>query len=138
MFALACFTMDLYWASPDIKEYNSLFTINTFFNSFMHWRIAFDLFLLAFSAGLFVVPLYTYLQIISPPGSRARIIATNNIYNALFMVMGTLMVIGLLHFSAAIPQIFLILSLLNAAVACFVGIYLKKVAVPTNHMVEER
>lgn len=137
MFALACFTMDLYWASPNIKEYHSLFTLHTFFSFFIHWRIAFDLFMLAFSAGLFVVPLYTYLQIVSPPGTRARIIATNNIYNALFMVMGTLMVIGLLHFSAAIPQIFLILSLLNATVACIIRIYLKKVVVPTNHVFEE-
>lgn len=105
MFAFSCFTMDLYWATP-LTEQGSLLTLNTFFTQFTHWRIAFDLFMLAFSSGLFVVPLYTYLQIASPPHSRARIIATNNIYNALFMVIGTFMVIGLLHFSAAIPKIF--------------------------------
>jgi hypothetical protein len=66
------------------------------------------------------------LQVASPPHTRARIIATNNIYNALFMVLGTLMVIGLLHFSAAIPQIFLILSLLNAVAALLARIYLKR------------
>jgi hypothetical protein len=86
--------------------------------------------MLAFSSGLFVVPLYTYLQVASPPHSRARIIATNNIYNALFMVIGTFMVIGLLHFSAAIPKIFLILSLLNAVAALLAKINLKKVVLP--------
>ncbi len=129
MFAFSCFTMDLYWATP-LTEQGSLLTLNTFFTQFTHWRIAFDLFMLAFSSGLFVVPLYTYLQIASPPHSRARIIATNNIYNALFMVIGTFMVIGLLHFSAAIPKIFLILSLLNAVVALLAKINLKKVVLP--------
>lgn len=129
MFAFSCFTMDLYWATP-LTEQGSLLTLNTFFTQFTHWRIAFDLFMLAFSSGLFVVPLYTYLQIASPPHSRARIIATNNIYNALFMVIGTFMVISLLHFSAAIPKIFLILSLLNAVVALLAKINLKKVVLP--------
>ncbi len=132
MFAFTCFTMDLYWATPEITEQDTLFSLMTFFTRFSHWRIAFDLFMLAFSSGLFVVPLYTYLQVMSPPHSRARIIATNNIYNSLFMVMGTFMVIGLLHFSAAIPQIFLILSVLNALVAIFALIYLKKVPLPEN------
>ncbi|KTD73049.1 MFS transporter [Legionella tucsonensis] len=129
MFAFSCFTMDLYWATP-LTEQGSLLTLNTFFTRFTYWRIAFDLFMLAFSSGLFVVPLYTYLQVASPPHSRARIIATNNIYNALFMVTGTFMVIVLLHFSAAIPKIFLILSLLNAVVALLAKINFKKVVLP--------
>ncbi|KTD41048.1 MFS transporter [Legionella parisiensis] len=126
MFAVSFFTMDLYWATPLMEE-GSLLTLNTFFTQFTHWRIAFDLFMLAFSSGLFVVPLYTYLQVASPPQSRARIIATNNVYNALFMVIGTIMVISLLHFSAAIPKIFFILSLLNAVVALLAKINLKRV-----------
>ncbi|MBI2786316.1 MAG: MFS transporter [Legionella longbeachae] len=132
MLAFTFFTADLYLASPYIKENTSLFTVFSFFNSFLHWRIAFDLFMLAFSCGLFVVPLYTYLQVVSPPESRARIIATNNIYNALFMVAGTFMVIVLLHFSAAIPQIFLVLSLLNAFAALLAHIYLRRVPMPNN------
>ena len=137
MFGFTCFSMDLYWATFDIREQDSLLTIITFFTTFMHWRIAFDLFMMAFSAGLFVVPLYTYLQFVSPPELRARIIATNNIYNSMFMVAGTLMVISLLHFSAAIPQIFLILSILNAIAALLARAGLKRVVSLTNHMVEE-
>ncbi|QMT60570.1 MFS transporter [Legionella sp. PC997] len=132
MFAFTCFSMDLYWATPTTEQ-GILFSLNNFFTRFAHWRIAFDLFMLAFSSGLFLVPLYTYLQVASPPHGRARVIATNNIYNSLFMVIGTLMVIGLLHFSAAIPQIFLILSLLNAVVALLARIYLKRVVLPENN-----
>lgn len=127
MLAFTCFTFDLYWVSPLIETHESLFTLSNFFSSLMHCRIVFDLFMLAFSAGLFVVPLYTYLQIASRPEERARVIATNNIYNSLFIVLGTLMVMGLLHFSAAIPQIFLILSLLNAVVAVLAWIYLRRI-----------
>lgn len=81
--------------------------------------------MLAFCAGLFVVPLYTYLQIISPVENRARTIAANNIFNALFMVMGTLLVMLLLFFSFSIPQVFLILCLLNLVAAMFLFLGLR-------------
>ncbi|KTD06511.1 2-acylglycerophosphoethanolamine acyltransferase [Legionella gratiana] len=137
MFAFTCFSMDLYWATPHLNEPKNVFTLINFFNHFVHWRIAFDLFMLAFSAGLFIVPLYTYLQVASPPESRAQVIATNNIYNSMFMVAGALLVIALLHFSAAIPQIFLILSVLNAFAALLAKICLKKVVLPINSGVRE-
>lgn len=126
MFACSVFTFDLYWASPTGVVAEPLQKLQTFFTYFMHWRISFDLFMLSFSAGLFVVPLYTYLQVTSNPQSRARTIAVNNIYNALFMVLGSFMVIAFLHFSSAIPQIFLTLSMLNAIAALFVWLGLQK------------
>ncbi len=119
MLGFSVFTFDLYWASPKAQVHEPLFGILTLFSYFMHWRIAFDLFMLAFSAGLYVVPLYTYIQIASNPETRARTIAANNIYNALFMVLGTLIVMVLLHLNIAIPQVFLIFSLLNC-IAAFV------------------
>jgi hypothetical protein len=81
--------------------------------------------MLAFSAGLFVVPLYTYLQVASNPDARARTIAANNIYNAMFMVFGTMLVMVLLHFNVAIPQVFLLLSILNLFAALFLWICLR-------------
>lgn len=118
MISLSVFTFDLYWASPvAVDSSEPLFGLLNFFTYFAHWRIAFDLFMLAFSAGLFVVPLYTFLQVASHPEARARTIAANNIYNALFMVGGTFFVMVLLYFNIAIPQVFLILSLLNLVAA---------------------
>lgn len=118
MLAFTLFSFDLYWASPPDAPLNQpLINLLYFFTYFVHWRIAFDLFMLAFSAGIFVVPLYTYLQVASHPENRARTIAANNIYNALFMVLGTLLVMLLLHLNIAIPQVFLILSLLNIIAA---------------------
>ena len=127
MLALTCFTFDLYWASPtEIQVSEHLTTLFVFFAHFKHWRIAFDLFMLAFCAGLFVVPLYTYLQVASHPDARARTIAANNIYNALFMVFGTFLVMVLLHFKVAIPQVFLLISIMNSVAALGLWLCLKK------------
>lgn len=112
------FTFDIYCASPAIDYAgDTLLTLPSFFSCLRHWRIAVDLLMLGVCGGLFVVPLYTYLQVASPPDSRARTIAANNIYNALFMVIGTGVVMLLLRLNVGIPKVFLIFSLLNALVA---------------------
>jgi MFS family permease len=126
MFLLSCFSFDLYWASPVEETKEPLLTLFLFFSYSKHWRISFDLFMLALSAGLFVVPLYAYLQITSRVDARARTIAANNIYNSLFMVLGTLLVMLLLKLEVTIPQVFLILSLLNTLVALCLWIFLRK------------
>lgn len=125
MLAFTGFTFDLYWASPTMEAGETLFGLTNFFTSVRHYRVAFDLFMLAFCGGLYMVPLYTYLQITSPPEERARVIATNNICNALFMVFGALSVMVLLHFSIGIPEIFLILCVLNIGAAFLAWKHLK-------------
>ena len=52
------------------------------------WRMVIDLFLLAACGGVFSVPLYAIIQNRAAPTERARIVAANNIMNALFMVAG--------------------------------------------------
>jgi MFS family permease len=58
--------------------------------------VLFDLFALGLFGGFFIVPLYALIQLRSAPEQRARIIAANNILNALFMVVGALAAAGLL------------------------------------------
>jgi 1-acyl-sn-glycerol-3-phosphate acyltransferase len=81
------------------------------------WRIVMDLLLLAIFGGFFIVPLYSLIQQRSEETERSRIIAGNNILNALFMVGAALLLVLLFHLEFTIPQIFLILALLNFAVA---------------------
>lgn len=126
MLAFTCFIFDIYWASPVTEVGDVLLTLSTFFTYFKHWRIAIDLFMLGFCGGLFVVPLYTYLQVTSPVESRGRTIAANNIYNSLAMVIGTGIVMLLLHFSISIPKVFFLFSILNALVAVLLFFYLRK------------
>ncbi len=61
-----------------------------------HWRVMADLALLAFSAGFYSVPMYALIQLRAQPSHRARIIAANNILNALFMVVSSLLAGGML------------------------------------------
>lgn len=127
MLALSGFTFDLYWTTaPLANATEPLVGLLVFFKEFSHWRIAFDLFMLAFSAGLFIVPLYTYLQIACDPQARARTIAANNIVNAFFMVVGSVMVMVLLYFTVSIAHVFMILSLLNGLFVLVIWIMLWK------------
>ena len=85
-----------------------------------HWRVMADLFLLAMFAGFYSVPLYALIQSRCEPSHRARIIAANNILNALFMVVASVMAAGLLHAGLSLPQLYLVVGLMNAAVAVYI------------------
>lgn len=60
-----------------------------------------------------MVPLYALIQQKSNPCHRSRIIAANNILNAIFMVISALMIISLITAGVDIPHIFLIVAVLN-------------------------
>jgi 1-acyl-sn-glycerol-3-phosphate acyltransferase len=83
-------------------------------------RILFDLFMMAVFGGLFTVPLYTLVQTRSERENRSRVIAANNVINSIFMVAGSLILMGLLALDFQPPEIFLVLALMNAAVAAYI------------------
>ena len=84
-------------------------------------RVLFDLGMIGFFGGLFIVPLYALMQFRAKPEQRARIIAANNVMNALFMVGSAIAGIILLGmFELSIPAFFLILAIANIAVACYI------------------
>ena len=84
------------------------------------WRLLIDLLLLGIFGGFFIVPLYALVQQRAEPKLRARIIAANNIFNALFMVVGALAAAGLLASGLDIPMLFAVAALCNAVVALFI------------------
>ena len=79
-----------------------------------------DLGLLALFAGLYSVPMYALIQMRSQPSHRARIIAANNILNALFMIASSVIVGLLIKSGLTVPQVFLVIGLLNAVVAFYI------------------
>ncbi|BAO28061.1 MFS transporter [Sulfuritalea hydrogenivorans] len=84
------------------------------------WRVLTDLGLLGIFGGFFIVPLYALVQQRSNPEHGARIIAANNIMNALFMVVGALCAAGMLAAGLTIPMLFAVAAICNAAVALFI------------------
>ncbi|WP_288132684.1 MFS transporter [Microbulbifer sp.] len=96
-------------------------TVATFWSTDGALSILVNLTLIGIFGGFYIVPLYSMMQARSAPEIRARIIAVNNVLNALFMVVAAIMGIVFLNIlGATIPQFFLIIALMNAAVAVFV------------------
>ncbi len=116
---LTVFGLDLYFASP-IGAPGEALPLLALLAEAGIWRVLFDLVMLGVFGGFFIVPLYALVQIRSEPAFRARIIAANNILNALFMVVGALGAAALLAAGVAIPTLFLIAAVLNAAVAIYI------------------
>ncbi|MDH3386724.1 MAG: MFS transporter [Gammaproteobacteria bacterium] len=83
-------------------------------------RVCFDIIMLGVAGGLYIVPLYALIQQRSEPANCSRVIAANNILNALFMVVASLYGLFALSNGVSIPLLFLIMALMNAAVALFI------------------
>jgi len=96
-------------------------TLEQFLGHARHWRVLIDLFALSACAGLYSVPLYAMIQTRSAPSHRARIIAANNIINALFMIAAAAYAVILLNVvKLSVPELLLSASLLNAVVAIYI------------------
>src|SRR6202043_2173788 len=74
-------------------------------SSFAGWRMIVNLFLLAACGGVFSVPLYAIIQDAAAPSERSRMIAANNIMNALFMVAGAAAAALMAEFGFSAPSV---------------------------------
>lgn len=96
-------------------------------------RVFTDLFFLGFSGGIYIVPLYAYMQAYAPKSHRARVIGANNIFNAIFMVTSAIVAIMALSvLSLSLPQLFLITGVLNLIFGGFLYLKLHKHAGSMN------
>jgi len=117
---MSVFAIDLYFSSRGLPAVADPFTLGQFLRLPAHWRVMVDLALLSLFAGLYSVPMYALIQLRSQPTHRARIIAANNILNALFMIASSVIVGLLLKAGFSIPQMFLAVGLANAVVAFYI------------------
>jgi 1-acyl-sn-glycerol-3-phosphate acyltransferase len=116
---MTAFAIDLYFASSAFAPMRNG-TLAQFLAHPGAWRIVIDLALLSLSAGLYSVPLYALIQTRADRTRVARIVAANNILNAVFMVAASLIATGLLAAGLSIPQLFFVTALMNAAVALYI------------------
>ncbi|MGM9487604.1 MFS transporter [Ideonella sp. YS5] len=117
---MTVFAGDLYFASRGLAEGSGLHGVGEFLSIGAHWRVLADLFLLSLSAGLYSVPMYALIQLRSPASHRARIIAANNILNALFMIASAVIVGALLSSGVSIPAVFGLIALANLVVGAYI------------------
>jgi len=116
---LSLFAIDLYFAQP-ADNVLAVTSISDFLSRSGSWRIVMDFVLLGAFGGFYSVPLYALVQKRSKREQLSRIIAANNIINALFMVAASALSITLLSAGFSIPQLFLVLAALNVAVAIYI------------------
>jgi 1-acyl-sn-glycerol-3-phosphate acyltransferase len=116
---LTVFALDLYFATPQILHHEAL-GLAAFVQQPGSWRVMADLVLIGLFGGFYIVPLYALIQTRSKETHRSRVIAGNNILNALFMVCAALLAVALLALGVTVPQLFLVTALLNAAVAVYI------------------
>ena len=116
---MSVFAIDLYWATHDLPAV-PLWSLAGFMGQPAHWRVLFDLGGLALAAGVYSVPMFAMVQLRSPATHRARIIAANNILNALFMVASSVLAAVLLALGWSVPEVFLATGITNAVVTLWV------------------
>ncbi|MEX1267077.1 MAG: MFS transporter [Woeseia sp.] len=116
---LSVFAIDLYFAQPAVSVV-SVSTVGEFLARPGSWRVLADLALLGAFGGFYSVPLYAMIQDRAERQQLSRIIAANNIINAIFMVAAALVALAVLGSGMSIPQLFLILAVLNAVVAIYI------------------
>jgi 1-acyl-sn-glycerol-3-phosphate acyltransferase len=116
---MTVFAVDLFFARPVAASEHGL-TVIAFLGAAGSPRIIIDLILIGLFAGLFIVPLFALVQSRTDRSELSRVIAGNNILNALFMVVSAGLGLGLTALGFTIPQIFLTVAVLNAAVAIYI------------------
>jgi acyl-[acyl-carrier-protein]-phospholipid O-acyltransferase/long-chain-fatty-acid--[acyl-carrier-protein] ligase len=119
---MTIFIVDLSFSTSGLQPVSGadLITATAFLSELSNWRIVVDLLGIAICGGFFIVPLYAILQSRSDEAHRSRIIAANNIINALFMVAGAIAATVMLGAGLPISVVFLVLGVFNGLVAIYV------------------
>jgi len=118
---LTVFGLLLWWHSgnfPQNIQANDWIAVLSFRQA---WWVLLDILGIGVFGGFYIVPLYALIQSRTPENERSRVIASNNILNALFMVVSAIVsIIFLSIIKLSIPQLFLVVSLMNIAVNAYI------------------
>jgi 1-acyl-sn-glycerol-3-phosphate acyltransferase len=87
---------------------------------YLESRTYLDLFLMGVFGGFYIVPLYALIQSRTPKSHLSRVVAGNNILNAVFMALGALFAIAMIRMGFSVTAILLAAALLNALVAVYI------------------
>tara|TARA_B100001059_G_scaffold23829_1_gene19156 strand:- start:406 stop:1737 length:1332 start_codon:yes stop_codon:yes gene_type:complete len=109
---LSLFTLDLYFFSSNLNIVTPM-SIKLFLTNLSNWRLIIDLIMIGAFGGIFSVPFYAAIQEQAEKKFLSRIIAANNIINAIFMVSASLLAISILSLGFSIPEFFALISVLN-------------------------
>jgi acyl-[acyl-carrier-protein]-phospholipid O-acyltransferase / long-chain-fatty-acid--[acyl-carrier-protein] ligase len=118
---IGLFALDLAWTASVMTPAAVPVEISTYLASPHSLRIAIDLAGLAIAGGLFIVPVFTAIQVWAGTDRRARVIAAVNVLNAAFMVVGQIVFAGLAKFGLGVPPLFALIGAATLLVAVAIG-----------------
>ncbi|MBQ6224586.1 MAG: acyl-[Campylobacter sp.] len=121
---MTLFLVDLSFATSAYTPTLEMIDYKAFLSTFGGKRITLDLLGFAVCGGLYIVPLNAMLQFLASEKTRSRVIATNNIINSLFMVLGSGACALLLGLNWTIPAVFGVVAFVNALVAIYICLLL--------------
>lgn len=99
---------------------------DVFQQGWSYYHVMLAVTLLGISGGFYIVPLYAMMQAYSPRSHRARVVAANNILNAVFMVSSAIFSIIILSIlKIDIKILFCITALLSAIFSVWLLVRLK-------------
>lgn len=123
--SIALFILLLVLYSLKFAPAEGLYHIKEFLTTATFWPVILFLFMIAFSGGVFTVPLYTLMQQESPKSSISRTVATNNIINSFFMVASVVIVVVMYSAGMGVEHVLLLLAAVTAAISVLVRFMLK-------------
>jgi 1-acyl-sn-glycerol-3-phosphate acyltransferase len=116
---LTVFAIDMALGSPAHPAAETM-TAAQFLHAAGSHRLLLDAGLIGLFGGIFIVPLYAIMQQRSRPEVVSRVISANNIINAVFMVAAALFGAVALRNGLTIPQLFVAVGVMNAAIAIYI------------------
>lgn len=118
---MGVFGLDLGWvlhgiaADPGMQSVQA-YALADFIARPLHWRGLADQVLMSISIGLFSVPLYAQMQHRAEAARRARVVAANNILNALWILLAALLTWILSAAGLGVGAIFALAAVLHLLV----------------------
>lgn len=121
---MTLFTADLSWCLARVMAPEAAaepWTAWAFLREPAHWRLLLDVAGMACCLGWFSVPLYAQMQARAVPTHRARVVAANNVLNAVFILASAGMVWGLGALGAGLAGTLAVAVALHAVVVASAG-----------------
>ena len=121
MLSMTIFMFTFWYSSTFFPEKSSLLGIHYFLSTVQGLAVTLSVLFIAIFGGIYIVPLYALLQVKSKRSHRARIIATNNIMNAIFMVIASVISMALLMVGVSVAKLILVLAITNLFTSMYIA-----------------
>lgn len=111
----------LYFSTLGLPTFTNeaLLTASQFMAIDNAWKVIGSIFIIGIFGGFYTVPLYTLVQMRTEDSERSRVIAINNIINALFMVVSAIYSIVMLNYLTVL-ELLLSVAIINILISVYI------------------